>query len=90
MHVDVSAKLGTFKGQELEKCVRLENNQQQLEHINSLLNMQTCKASLAASTSLHPPKPLEAKEYIAPAQKLKQKPQGFSKTTLTPGRKKMV
>ena len=61
-----------------------------INHIKSLLNkaVLTCKASLAASTSLHPPKPLEAKEYIAPGQKLKQQPQGFSKTTLTPGRKK--
>ena len=91
MLIDVSAKLHTFKGyiQQLEKSVRLENDQvmHQLDHINSLLNkaVLTC---LAASTSLHPSKPLEAKDYIAPGQNLKQQPRGFSKTTLTPGRKK--
>ena len=92
--IDVSAKLHTFKGyiQELEKSVRLENAQvvQQLDHINSLLNkaVLACKASLATSTSLQPSKPLKAKEYIAPGQNLQQQPRGFSKTTLTPGRKR--
>jgi len=92
--IDVSAKLCTFKGyiQELEKYVRLENNQvvQQLDHINSLLNKAviTCKATLTTFTSPQPSKPLEVKEYIAPGQNLQQQPRGFSKTTLTPGRKR--
>lgn len=92
--IDVSAKLCTFKGyiQELEKYVRLDNDQvvQQLDHINSLLNKAvfTCKASLATSTSPQSSKPLKAKEYIAPGQNLQQQPRGFSKTTLTPGRKR--
>ena len=94
MLIDVSAKLHTFKGyiQELEKCVRLEHDQvvQQLDHINSLLNKAVirCKASLATSTSPLPSKPLDTMEYIAPGQNLQQQRKGFSKTTLTPGRKK--
>ena len=94
MLIDVSAKLHTFKGyiQELEKCVRLEHDQvvQQLDHINSLLNKAVlrCKASLATSTSPLPSKPLDTMEYITPGQNLQQQQKGFSKTTLTPGRKK--
>lgn len=96
MCTDVSAKLHTFKGyiQELEKCVRLENEEvvRHLDHINSLLNkaVLTCKASLATPTSPLPAKLLETKEYIAPGQNLQQQPRGkgFSKTTLTPGRKR--
>lgn len=93
-YLDVSAKLATFKGYilEIEKCVKPENNQvrQQLDHIDSLLNkaVHLCKASLASSTSRHPSKPLKTKAYIAPGQNLKQQPRAFSKTTLTPGRKK--